>query len=531
MKKLLIILLLITTNSVAYSQQCATPVPSNPTIYSDNANARGASSALCIDVFFHIVRNSNGTNAFSLPNTDDITEELNDYFNPHDIIINNIGSDFIDNTNFLTLDALYGTEDDALFSTQNQSGAINFYIVDNFEVSGVIGKAQDSPSRNLVMRNDNVVTAVSAHEVGHCLNLLHTHETVKGVEAINGSNCLSAGDLICDTPADPGLGNNNVNTSCQYTGGGGYDPLTDNVMSYSRINCLANFTNEQGLRMRNALLAEPVLQHIINSSCVNISEVNNICHPDIVKISLTNLGGATTTWTSSANVQITSSNNSSADFQALNGTTRSEGWIRASLNNGIELTERFWINRPLEPSTVNGASSVVQNAWEYYETPAVEGADSYTWVLPSGWSHHHTSDTDSRRVLIVTGSQSGYVRVRANNICGVTNFKSKYVTVSGGGSCGSPVCYQASPNPSSSTIKIQGIEQKSGRATISTNLSNNGGLYEEVKYILYDFNSEIVATGKFTTETELNVSAIKKGRYILKILTSNGTQEQHIVIK
>jgi hypothetical protein len=27
------------------------------------------------------------------------------------------------------------------------------------------------------------------------------------------------------------------------------------------------------------------------------------------------------------------------------------------------------------------------------------------------------------------------------------------------------------------------------------------------------------------------VSAIKKGRYILKILTSNGTQEQHIVIK
>lgn len=517
---------------MAYSQQCATPFPSNPTIYSDNANARGASSAFCIDVFFHIVRNSNGTNAFTLPNIDDIVEDLNEVFSPHNIIINNAGNDFIDNDELVNISLeefnreVYNRDSDQTFTNRfGRNNVLNYFIVNDIISSDFNGFASGLPSNSLFIRHDRVLTSSSPHEVGHCLNLYHTfhgsiNEQVSGscAEAINGSNCNSCRDYVCDTPADQNLGNTN-----------GYSPDLTNIMSYYRPR--DHFTNEQGIRMRTAISQESALQNITSSSCVSISEVNNICHPDVIKISLANLSGATTTWTSSANVQITSSNNSSADFQALNGTTRSEGWIRASLNNGIELTERFWINRPLEPSTVNGASSVVQNAWEYYETPAVEGADSYTWVLPSGWSHHHTSDTDSRRVLLVTGSQSGYVRVRANNVCGVTNFKSKYVTVSGGGSCGSPVCYQASPNPSSSTIKIQAIEQKSGRATISTNLSNNGGLYEEVKYILYNFNSEIVAKGKFTTETELDVSAIKKGRNLLKILTSSGTQEKHIVIK
>lgn len=172
MKKLLLLFISITllNPNWVFGQICGTPTPTNPVIYSGNANARGASSAYCIDVYFHIVRNTNGSNAFTLPNTDDITEELNEYFSPHNIVINNAGFDFINNSNFLTLDALYGTEDDALFSTENQAGVINFYIVDNFVTTGVVGLAEDSPSRNLVMRDEDAISFVSAHELGHCLN-------------------------------------------------------------------------------------------------------------------------------------------------------------------------------------------------------------------------------------------------------------------------------------------------------------------------------------------------------------------------
>ncbi|MBK9254708.1 MAG: hypothetical protein IPM42_04410 [Saprospiraceae bacterium] len=43
------------------------------------------------------------------------------------------------------------------------------------------------------------------HELGHTFGLLHTFDIQNGIERADGSNCESAGDLICDTPADPGI--------------------------------------------------------------------------------------------------------------------------------------------------------------------------------------------------------------------------------------------------------------------------------------------------------------------------------------
>lgn len=45
-----------------------------------------------------------------------------------------------------------------------------------------------------------------------------TTTTVANDTRAPGSNCASAGDLLCDTPADPGLSETTVDTSCQYTG-------------------------------------------------------------------------------------------------------------------------------------------------------------------------------------------------------------------------------------------------------------------------------------------------------------------------
>lgn len=41
------------------------------------------------------------------------------------------------------------------------------------------------------------------HEVGHVLGLYHPFETQFGNECTDGSNCATAGDRICDTPASP----------------------------------------------------------------------------------------------------------------------------------------------------------------------------------------------------------------------------------------------------------------------------------------------------------------------------------------
>ncbi len=90
-----------------------------------------------------------------------------------------------------------------------------------------------------------------AHEVGHYLDLYHTHETYFGVECPDSSNCETAGDLLCDTKADPDLTNNVAN--CTYVGptappagcGGTYDPDPANLMAYSPKNCRVMFTPMQ----------------------------------------------------------------------------------------------------------------------------------------------------------------------------------------------------------------------------------------------------------------------------------------------
>lgn len=82
---------------------------------------------------------------------------------------------------------------------------------------------------------------VIAHEFGHYFGLYHTDETQRfGIEKVDGSNCLTAGDRICDTPADPGsLYSVYVNYSTCSMGGFKeknsqleYRPIINNYMSY-----------------------------------------------------------------------------------------------------------------------------------------------------------------------------------------------------------------------------------------------------------------------------------------------------------
>jgi hypothetical protein len=95
-----------------------------------------------------------------------------------------------------------------------------------------------------------------AHEIGHCLGLVHTHDYLVEPELVNGANCSTAGDMLCDTPADPNLSLPGlVQLPCAYVGtvtdanGDLYTPLLNNVMSYSP--CLVDsFTPEQGALMR-----------------------------------------------------------------------------------------------------------------------------------------------------------------------------------------------------------------------------------------------------------------------------------------
>lgn len=93
------------------------------------------------------------------------------------------------------------------------------------------------------------------HEIGHFLSLYHTHHAYNGVpELVDGSNCAVAGDLVCDTPADPNLYGLSL-SNCQYTGSARdvnnqiYQPDPTNLMSYASHSCRNSFTPGQMTRM------------------------------------------------------------------------------------------------------------------------------------------------------------------------------------------------------------------------------------------------------------------------------------------
>jgi hypothetical protein len=130
---------------------------------------------------------------------------------------------------------------------------INVYIVGGIIPAIEAGFA--SPMGDYIVLSHNCVNDPKcwSHEMGHFFNLLHTFDVAAGKELVNGSNCTTAGDLICDTPAD--INPAPVSNTCQWTGTNMdanlqyYTPIIGNIMSYHPSTCKTPFTVGQFNRM------------------------------------------------------------------------------------------------------------------------------------------------------------------------------------------------------------------------------------------------------------------------------------------
>ena len=99
-----------------------------------------------------------------------------------------------------------------------------------------------------------------AHGMGHYFGLLDTYRG-SGTELVDGSNCETEGDEICDTPADPFVAGEqliyylDVFNTCRFNSpkvdanGQFYEPDVGNIMS--AYQCACGFTYQQYLRMAN----------------------------------------------------------------------------------------------------------------------------------------------------------------------------------------------------------------------------------------------------------------------------------------
>lgn len=151
------------------------------------------------------------------------------------------------------------SESDQLITAYNNAQTIDIFYVNDVTYWNVCGFASVGWSVDgyIVMKKGCENNGSLEHEMGHYFNLMHTHETAYGAELVNGSNCATAGDLICDTPADPNLQYEVLAYNCKYgnttlrdANGELYKPLEDNIMSYASGACTKGFTPQQVARMR-----------------------------------------------------------------------------------------------------------------------------------------------------------------------------------------------------------------------------------------------------------------------------------------
>jgi hypothetical protein len=80
---------------------------------------------------------------------------------------------------------------------------------------------------------------------------------------------------------------------------------------------------------------------------------------------------------------------------------------------------------PSQPATITGEATVCSGSTQIYNVSAVSGANSYTWVLPSGW----TGSSTTTSLTATAGTSGGTVSVTASNACGTSTARTVNVSV------------------------------------------------------------------------------------------------------
>ncbi|MCC6371033.1 MAG: T9SS type A sorting domain-containing protein [Bacteroidia bacterium] len=83
------------------------------------------------------------------------------------------------------------------------------------------------------------------------------------------------------------------------------------------------------------------------------------------------------------------------------------------------------VTAPQSPSVILGTSTVCLGSSVVYSVSPVQGASSYSWSLPGGWSGTSVSNT----ISAIVNSTNGLLNVKSSNSCGASQNKSLTITV------------------------------------------------------------------------------------------------------
>jgi len=235
----------------------------------------------CIPIAAHIVRRTNGTGGLTLEALDQGIADANVLYQNTGMVFQLLSVDYIDDDDYF-MNINTSAEIDALIQENVVADAVNCYFTPTLanEDGSLCGRGSFTTSTPQGVAMNNGCMGVSdnpstfGHELGHFFDLFHTHETGFGDELVDGSNCATTGDKLCDTPADPTLDpGTNVTffPGCTYTGtetdanDDPYSPDTHQMMSYSDKPCRDVMSPQSEAKVVATLLNDR--SELLNKGC------------------------------------------------------------------------------------------------------------------------------------------------------------------------------------------------------------------------------------------------------------------------
>lgn len=231
-----------------------------------STRATNAFSPVRVPVKFFIIRTSANTGGLATSRISTLLDDVNNAYTSSGMTFFEVEeATIIANDDFYNLDSSQETD---LAGPRDLGGVINIYVSGNLTSgsSALCGYTRFPPSSDrifLAMSCADNEFGTTAHELGHYFTLYHTHgktntgTTDELVTRGAGANCTTAGDDICDTPADPNL--SGQISGCSYTGtstdgsGAAFNPNPRNIMSYAPNSCRDFFSEGQYERIRDGL--------------------------------------------------------------------------------------------------------------------------------------------------------------------------------------------------------------------------------------------------------------------------------------
>ncbi len=262
-------------------------------------------AAINIPVTFHTVANSQGEGRQNRLGILNSLCRMNRDYAPHGIAfyLKDGGFNEIDNSNIFSMAGSNGT----LIQNFKDGAAVDIFITENANTNG--GDSPDSgtvlgfysPGGDyIIIRKKEMAdsSATMSHEVGHYFSLRHPHsgwsepydietygstvpfttvpETGAEIELMDGSNCETAGDRLCDTPPDYLLG---FTSQACFSNFGVFDPNGDALESQANLsmgyfnNCPTYVFSPQQIDRLKMNIASPARNFLDNTHIPNETEI------------------------------------------------------------------------------------------------------------------------------------------------------------------------------------------------------------------------------------------------------------------